>query len=185
MGERGGQQVPGTAQVALLLQSQPQPSGPSSPACWPFGRAALACSPAAGSPKRAHSTAPKPCLHPGCKALALKIGATWEWRQMGSGGPAISILAHSWLAWQLPQLAVGRAGPSGSRVVQRVPKWQGRLATWCVDPRGGSGSPLPSTPQAPVVECVSCWQALGLSSAHTKLAGGNIGYEDVHNFFTQ
>lgn len=25
-------------------------------------------------------------------------------------------------------------------------------------PRGGSGS-LPSTPQAPVVECVLCWQA--------------------------
>ena len=77
---------------------------------------------------------------------------------MGSGGPAISILAHSWLAWQLPRLAAGRAGPSGSHVVRRVPKWQGRLAARCVGSQGGSGSPLPSTPQAPVVECVPCWQ---------------------------
>lgn len=52
-GKRGTavSQAPGTALVALLLQSQPQPRGPSSPACWPFGQAALACSPAAGSPK--------------------------------------------------------------------------------------------------------------------------------------
>lgn len=84
---------------------------------------------------------------------------------MGSGGPAISILAHSWLAWQLPQLAVGRAGPGGSCMDQCVPKWQGRLAMWCVGPQAGSGSPLPFIPQAPVVEGVPRWQALGLTLA--------------------
>lgn len=79
---------------------------------------------------------------------------------MGSGGPAhqhpgtqLAGLAAP-LSWQWP------AGPSGSRVVQHVPKWQGRLATWCVGPRGGSGL-TPAFHTKPLSwECVLCQVAL-------------------------
>lgn len=57
------------------------------------------------SPSPSHSSE---TLHPDCEDLALKIGAMWGRRQVGSGAPAplaAGILAHSRLAWQFPQLA--------------------------------------------------------------------------------
>ena len=57
------------------------------------------------SPSPSHSSE---TLHPDCEDLALKIGAMWGRRQVGSGAPvplAASVLAHSRLAWQFSQLA--------------------------------------------------------------------------------
>lgn len=92
-----------------------------------------------------------PSLRPphSSEALALKIGATWRRRQMGSGAPwpPASWLTAGWPGSSLGWQRVGQAG-AGSHVAHQVPThpWKKRsLATWYASPRVVPGSPLLST----------------------------------------
>ena len=71
---------------------------------------------------------------------------------MEAVAPGVSILAHSWLAWQLTLLAADRgpAWPSESLAEEerRAPRQTG--------PRVAPASPRPPAPQTPAVEGGPC-----------------------------
>lgn len=99
MGKRG-QQVPGTAQVASSSRASPSPvAHPRQPACLP---AALACSPCSRFPEVSPLHCSKALLTSRLQSLGSKNRCHLGVETDGKRAPPISILAHSWLAWQLP-----------------------------------------------------------------------------------
>ena len=135
-----------------LLASQPGGPGPAPP--W---RAPPSPSP---SPSPAHHS--EALLASRLRSLGSKnrchLGAETDGKRWP---PAVSILAHSWLAWQLTWLAAGRANQSGSRVARRIPGSGGGWQHGMRAPGVAPAAPLTSTPQAPAVERDLCCQAAG------------------------
>lgn len=167
LGGKRGQQVP---RAAGLRPGDPPPprAGPSpdahphqlagSSARWTWPGPPRCPPPPAPARARAQPTTPKPCLHPGCEALALKIAATWEQRQMGGGGPGR----------QHPgtQLAGSRPGKPAWLPCGPAHPWQWRrLATWQAGPGAAQPHLLCPRPKPPPWSVACAVGPLGLTPA--------------------